>query len=67
MRAILNKYLPRSRPESFDQCASRAFLAALTAASTSFLLPRAIELRTSSVAGLIVGKCFSPATNFPPM
>ena len=67
MRAIRKRYLPRSRPESFDQCTSNAFLAALTAASTSFLLPRAIELRTSSVAGLIVGKCFSPVTNFPPM
>ena len=24
-------------------------------------------LKTSSVAGLIVGKCLLPATNFPPM
>ena len=61
------RYFPRSLPDIFDQVVVYALRAAFTAASTSALPARATWLRTSSVAGLIVGKCLLPATNFPPM
>ena len=59
------RYLPRSLPESFDQVLVYAFCAAATALSISDADPREIWLSTSSVAGLIVGKCFLPDTKEP--
>ena len=67
MRAILNKYFPRSAGGSFDQVFVYAFLAAVTARFTSARSAYATFDSTSSVAGLVVMKVFPDfaATNFP--
>ena len=72
MRAIRNRYLPRSFAGIFDQVFVYAARAAFTARSTSLSLAWLILLKTSSVAGLIVanlvfdfGSTHAPLMNNP--
>ena len=72
MRAIRNRYFPRSAPDIVDQVVSYALRAALTARSTSRGPAAVISERTSSSAGLTVlnavpsnGSTNAPSMNSP--
>jgi hypothetical protein len=68
MRAMRNRYLPRSAGRIGPQTRVNARRAAFTARSTSATLPAETSVSTSSVAGLTDLKASPvPSTNSPSM
>src|SRR4051794_21253460 len=66
IRAIRNRYLPRSAGRIGPQVLVNARRAAATARSTSASLPLETSVRTSSVAGLtVLNGSPEPSTNSP--